>query len=79
MWPVPFTDRFTVELPREAHGPIQLTLYDAMGRAVLTRQLNGTAGAPVTLDVSQTTGAGAYVLRLGTNDQRWTLPVLRTE
>lgn len=79
VWPDPFTDQLSVDLPANVRGPMQVTLYDATGRVVCTRELaaDATATRRVQLDVPANAGAGLYILRLEAGGERWMARVLR--
>lgn len=62
VFPNPFRETFTVELPTQKSGGQSVQLYDLLGRLVW----QGVAeGAVQRVDPGQRLGAGAYVLRVG--------------
>ncbi|RPD48684.1 T9SS C-terminal target domain-containing protein [Hymenobacter sediminis] len=58
------TGRVTLSLPKAAQGPIQVTLRDLSGRAVMTQNLSKTTQLEVPLQLPATLGAGVYLLQV---------------
>ncbi len=68
-YPVPLQTWVNLDITAPITGPLAVTLIDATGRTVLTRELAATAGLNTwRLDVPTSLAAGTYVLRatLGT-------------
>ncbi len=65
VYPNPFSNRITTDPGREAHGPVAVTLTDALGKSHYRGRHTLGAGQPViTIQVEGRTKPGIYFLRL---------------
>ena len=74
VYPDPFTDRFTVQLPEQPDGPVRITLHDAQGRLVLDKSVS-CSGGKCDVWTGATLNPGMYVLTAQDRNGALRLPV----
>ncbi len=74
VYPDPFTDRFTVQLPQQPDGPVRITLHDAQGRLVLDKSVS-CSGGKCDVWTEAMLNPGMYVLTAQDRNGALRLPV----
>jgi photosystem II stability/assembly factor-like uncharacterized protein len=76
VYPNPFTDAVTVELPNEQplHGPLSVRVIDPLGRVVYSNSLSSPKYVTVILS---TLPPGLYYISIELNGQRYTKPIVK--
>lgn len=75
-YPNPSAGPLTLQLTTLETGPVSLTLLDAIGRTVLTRQFSAQAGTQ-TLPLTEALPAGSYILLVRQYEHLGTVRVVR--